>query len=151
MSLFDQGNFEEAGEAFDDLAQEAEERGKVFQAANLTAQAARCYVRLDDIEQAHDRGRKALDLFKRAGRPGAARRLGERMVKILREEGRQAKAEALEQELAHLPAPERPGVRRGQLPGKCPHCGGPIKETETTWVGPSSAECPYCGSVVNAD
>lgn len=151
MRLFDKGKFEEAAEAFDSLAQEAEERGKIFQAGNLTAQATRCYVRLDDIDRAYDSGKMALDLFKQADRPGPAKKLGERMVKILREKGRQADAEALERELKQLPAPERPGARRGELPGKCPQCGGPIRESEATWVGSSSAECPYCGSVVRAE
>ncbi len=151
MRLFDEGQFGESAEAFHTLAQEAEERGKIFQAANLTAQAARCYLRLDDIDQAYDRGKKALDLFKRAGRPGAARRLGERMVEILRKRGRQDEADALEHELKQLPAPERPAVRRGKLPGKSPHCGGPIRGSEATRVEPWSAECPYCGSVVKAE
>jgi tetratricopeptide (TPR) repeat protein len=151
MSLFDQGKFEEAGQAFENLAQEAEERGKIFQAAHLTAQAVRCYVRLEDIDQAYDSARKALSLFKRADRPGAAKLLGERMVQILRRKGRHAEAEALERELQQLPAPELARARRGELPGKCPHCGGAIKGSEADWVGPSSAECPYCGSVVKAE
>ncbi|NIN66479.1 MAG: hypothetical protein GTO63_17685 [Anaerolineae bacterium] len=151
MSVFDQGKFEEAAQAFENLAEEAEERGKIFQAAHLTAQAARCYVRLENIDQAYDRGKKALDLFKLADRPGAAKLLGEKMVQVLRNKGRQAEAEALERDLKQLPALERARARRGELPGKCPHCGGPIKESEADWVGPSSAECPYCGSVVKAE
>ena len=151
MRLCEEGQFEEAARAFDDLAQGAEERGRLFQAANLSAQAARCYLSLDDLDAAYERGLRALDLFKRAGRPGAARRLVERMVKILREKGRLAEAEGLEGELSRLPAPVRPGMRRGELPGKCLQCGGPIKESETTWIGPSSAECPYCGSILKAD
>jgi tetratricopeptide (TPR) repeat protein len=151
MSLFDQEKFEEAAQVFENLAQEAEERGKIFQAAHLTAQTARCYVRLENIDQAYDSARKALDLYKRADRPGAAKRLGERMVKMLRDKGRQAEAESLERDLKQLPTPERARARRGELPGKCPHCGGPIKESEADWVGPSSAECPYCGSVVKAE
>jgi tetratricopeptide (TPR) repeat protein len=151
MSLFDQDKFEEAAQAFENLAQEAEERGEIFRAAHLTAQAARCYVRLENTDQAYDRAKKALDLFNRADRPGAAKRLGKRMVQILRRKGRHAEAEALERELQQLPAPELARARRGELPGKCPHCGGPIKESEADWVGPSSAECPYCGSVVKAE
>ena len=151
MRLFEQGEFGEAADAFDDLAQEAEEKGRLVQAAHLTAQAARCYLQLDDVDAASERGMKALDLFKQAERPGAARRMGERMAKALKDRGRQAEAEALERELKELPAPSRPGMRRGELPGKCPQCGGPVRESEATWVGPSSAECPYCGSVVKAE
>lgn len=123
----------------------------VFQAGNLTLQAARCHLRLDNLDLAHERGMKALELFKRAERPGAARELAERMVKVLREKGRTADAEALERELKQLPPAPRPDVRRGELPGKCPQCGAPIKESEVAWVGPSSAECPYCGSVIKAE
>lgn len=151
MRLFDEGQFGESAEAFEALAQDAEERGKISQAAHLTAQAARCYLRLNDIDQAYDRGRDALDLFRRAGRPGAAKRLGEEMLRILGNKGRHAEAEALERELQQLPAPEWPRARRGQLPGKCPQCGGPIKESEADWAGASSAECPYCGSIVRAE
>ena len=151
MVLLEQGKFDEAATAFDELAQGAEERGNSFRAANLTAQAARCYLQLDDVDAAYERGVKALELFKQAQRPGAARRLGERMVKVLRDKGRHAEAEALERELKQLPAPARAGVPRGELPPKCPQCGGPIRESEAIWVGPSSAECPYCGSVVKAE
>jgi ferric-dicitrate binding protein FerR (iron transport regulator) len=115
------------------------------------AQAARCYLKLDDVDTAYDRGQKALDLFKRSERPAAARRLAERMVKALRDKGREAEAAALERELEQMPAPARAGGRRGELPGKCMQCGGPVRETEVTWVGASSAECPYCGSVIKAE
>ena len=151
MRLFEEGKFDKAADAFDDLALEAEDRGRLVQAAHLTARAARCYLQLDDVDAASERGMKALDLFKQAERPGAARRMGERMAKALKDRGRQAEAEALERELKELPAPSRPGMRRGELPGKCPQCGGPVKESEATWVGPSSAECPYCGAVVKAE
>jgi hypothetical protein len=151
MSLFEKGRFEEAAQAFDELAQGAEDRGMLFRAGNLMGQASRCYLELDDVDTAYDRGKKALDLFKRAERPAAARRVTERMVKALKEKGRQAEAGALERELAQMPMPERGAGRRGELPGKCSQCGGPIREAETTWVGPSSAECPYCGSVIKAE
>jgi len=151
MALLEEGKFDGAATTFDELAQEAEERGNSFSAANLTAQAARCYLQLDDVDTAYERGVKALELFKQAQRPGAARRVGESMVKVLRERGREAEAEALERELKQLPAPARGAAIRGELPPKCLQCGGPIRESEAMWVGPSSAECPYCGSVVKAE
>lgn len=150
VRLLDEGKFGEAAEAFEKLSQGAEDTGGLFRAGDLAAQAARCYVNLDDLDKAYEMALKALDLFKRAGRPGAARRLGERVARTLREKGRESQAEALERELSQLPAPGRPEMRRGELPGKCPQCGGPIREAETTWLGPSSAGCPYCGSVVKA-
>ena len=152
MRLWEEGRFAEAAEAFEDLSRGAEEEGRLFQAANLLSQAARCYLRLEDVDAAHERVLRALDLFQRAGRAGAARRLLERTIAVLREKGREDQARALERELSQLPAaPSRPVGRRGELPGKCLQCGGPIKEAEVTWVGSSSAECPYCGSVVKAE
>ncbi len=151
MNLFEEGKFEEAGQAFEKLAQGAEESGMLFRAGHLMAQTARCYLKLDDVDAAYDKGKKALDLFKRSERPAAARRLAERMVKALKEKGREAEAEALERELEQMPAPPRAGKRRGELPGKCSQCGGPVRETDVTWVGASSAECPYCGSVIKAE
>ena len=148
--LFEEGKFEEAAEAFDELAQGAEERGMIFQAANLTLQAARCYLKLDNLDLAYERGMQGLELFKEAGRPGPATKVAEKIGEALREKGRTAEAEALERELKQLPSAPRPGVKRGELPGKCTQCGAPIKEAEVAWVGSSSAECPYCGSVVKA-
>jgi hypothetical protein len=150
MGLVEQGKFAEAAEAFERLAQETEERGMVLQAALLTQEAARCYLRLEDLDSAYDRGLKSLELFKRADRPGAARFLAQRMVKVLREKGRNAQAEAMERELEQLQVGAPRGVRRGELPGKCPQCGAPVREDEVEWLGPSSAECAYCGSVVKA-
>lgn len=150
MRLFEQGKFEEGANAFDSLAHEAEEGMMFFQAANLAVQAARCYMRIDDFDQAYERGMKALVLFERADRPAAARRVAERMMRILRDRNREAEAEDLERQLRQLRVAPGAAARRGELPGKCPQCGGPIKEAEATWVGPSSAECPYCGSIVKA-
>lgn len=150
MRLFEQGRFAEAAEAFDDLTQEAEERGMLFQAANLTLQAARSYMRLDNLDLAYDRAMKGLELFKRSGQPVAVRQ-PVRLVEILRQRGRDAEAEALERELKQLPVAMPPGAARGELPGKCPQCGATIKGSEVAWIGPSSAECPYCGSVVKAE
>jgi tetratricopeptide (TPR) repeat protein len=150
IRLFEQGKFERAAAAFDDLAHEAEASERFFQAANLTAQAARCYLQVDDVDSAYERGMKAFDLFKQAERFGAARRMGEKMARALKDRGRQAQAEAVEGQLHQLPADPGPGLRRGELPPRCTQCGGPVKEAETNWLGPSSAECPYCGSVLKA-
>jgi tetratricopeptide (TPR) repeat protein len=151
MRLWEEGRYSEAAGAFDHLSQGAEERGQLFQAANLSAQAARCYLILEDVDAAYEKGLRALDLFKRAGRPGAARRLVEKMIGVLREKSREGEVQALERELSQLPSPVGSDGHRGELPGKCEQCGGPIKESETTWIGPSSAKCPYCGSVVKAE
>jgi hypothetical protein len=44
-----------------------------------------------------------------------------------------------------IPAPIPPA---DWLPGVCPRCGGPIRETEVKWIGTRSAECPFCGTLL---
>jgi len=60
MSLLEQGKFEEAAKLFDELAQDAEEQGQLFRAAHLSGQAARCYLQLDDVDAAYERGMEGL-------------------------------------------------------------------------------------------
>ena len=43
------------------------------------------------------------------------------------------------------PAPELPG-RDEWLPISCPKCGGPTRGSEVRWTGPTSADCPFCGT-----
>jgi len=43
------------------------------------------------------------------------------------------------------PAPELPG-RDEWLPRSCPKCGGPTRGSEVRWTGPTSADCPFCGT-----
>jgi len=157
--LFNRGKFVEAARIFEDLAQEAEERGMLDRAGDLRLQAGRCYLKLDNIERADQEGMKALRLFLRARRPRKVQRLLPKMIAALEKHGRHEEAQELrekaEQLLGPLPAKAGmgPGVGpgpRGTLPSKCPNCGGPLKPDEVNWIGRGSAECPYCGSVVNA-
>jgi hypothetical protein len=32
------------------------------------------------------------------------------------------------------------------LPTNCPKCGGPTRGNEVIWTGPTSADCPFCGT-----
>ncbi len=158
--LLHEGRFAEAAEAFDRLAQGAEERGMLARAGQLNLEAARCYLRLDDLDSAYERARMGLGLFKEAGRPGRVRELAPRILRALQEKGRHQEAEELKKELEALMGPPPTGFRRRpmpagepiivreELPEKCPHCSAPLKDEEVDWVGPHTAECPYCGGAV---
>ncbi|MFX1576041.1 MAG: hypothetical protein ACFFCF_02600 [Promethearchaeota archaeon] len=39
-------------------------------------------------------------------------------------------------------------ILREQLPPTCPNCGGKLRYGSVKWVGPHTAECPYCGQSV---
>ena len=160
--LSQEGRFAEAAGAFDRLARGAEERGMLARAGQLNLEAARCYLRLDDLDSAYERARKGLRFFREAGRPGRVRELTPRILRALQEKGRHKEAEELKKELEALigrpppvpvgepgftPVPE-PIIVREELPEKCPHCSAPLKDEEVDWVGPHTAECPYCGGAV---
>ncbi|MHA2352884.1 MAG: hypothetical protein ACXABX_07165 [Candidatus Thorarchaeota archaeon] len=38
-----------------------------------------------------------------------------------------------------------------RVPEKCSNCGATINTTGIKWTGPSSVECPYCGSVLSVE
>ena len=129
-------------------------------AGQLNLEAARSYLRLDDLDSAYERAKKGLRLFREAGRPGRVRELAPRILRALQERGRHKEAEELKKELEALIGPSPPGLRRGpipvsepiivreELPEKCPHCSASLKDEEVDWVGPHTAECPYCGGAV---
>jgi hypothetical protein len=147
----------EAAAVLEKKAQAAEEQGRLDKAGDLHLETARCYLQLDDIDQADDHGLKALRLFIQANRLGKVRRLVPRMMAVLHRKGHHDEAEKLRQEVEALlgtppgeggiPRRER-AVRRGSLPAKCPSCGGPIRSDEVNWVDSHSAECAYCGGIV---
>lgn len=114
--LLHEGRFAEAAAAFDRLAQGAEERGMVARAGQLNLEAARCYLRLDDLDSAYERARKGLRLFREAGRPGRVRELAPRILRALQDKGRHREAEELKKELEALIGPPPPGPRRGPMP-----------------------------------
>jgi thioredoxin-like negative regulator of GroEL/DNA-directed RNA polymerase subunit RPC12/RpoP len=160
QELLRRGNFVEAAQVFEKLAQEAEDRGMLDRAGDSRLQAARCYLELNNTERADQEGLHALRLFLRARRPRKVRRLLPKMVAALEKHGRHKEAEELRkraEELlgslrARVGAGPGPGpARHGTLPGKCPACGAPVKPNEANWVGQDSAECPYCGSVITAE
>jgi len=154
-----QADAAEAAAILEEKARTAEEQGMWDRAGDLHLEAARCYLQLDDMDQADDHGLKALRLFIQARRPARVRRLAPRMIAVLHRKGYHDEAEKLRQEvnalLGALPG-EGPilwgerAVQRRSLPPRCPSCGGPIRSDEVHWIDACSAECAYCGGVVKA-
>jgi tetratricopeptide (TPR) repeat protein len=149
----------EAAATLEKEARAAEEQGMLDKAGDLHLEAARCYLQLDDIDQADDHSLKALQLFIQARRPGKVRRLVPRMMAVLHRKGYHDEAEKLRREVEALlgvPPGERAipwgerAVQRGSLPAKCPSCGGPVRSDEVNWLDSHSAECAYCGGIVKA-
>lgn len=167
--LFETGQYQEAAPIFERLAQGAAERGMWSRAGDLALQAARCYLEAGQVDLALERGKQALRLYGRGGLFGKVQSLLPRIVQALENKGYHEQAQALRAEvearLAEIP-PERrpvPPVRAArwpffrhpdqkprELPAQCSSCGAPVRPDEVTWLDQTSAECPYCGSVLKA-
>jgi hypothetical protein len=155
----ERANPAEAAAILEKKAQAAEQQRLLDKSGDLHLEAARCYLQLDDIDQADDHSLKALQLFIQARRPAKVRRLVPRMMAVLHRKGYHDEAEKLRQEVDALlgalpgertiPWGER-AIQQGSLPAKCPSCGGPIRSDEVHWIDPHSAECTYCGGIVKA-
>ena len=148
------GDYALASTLFEELAQSAEERGMANRAGDLRLRVAQCALRAGNKRGAEEQTRSALRLFVRAGRSAKVQQLLPKVVSALEEEGGHEQAAELRQLAEGLLGSTSAAVGdrevRGQLPGKCPTCGGPLRPDDLEWLGSGSAECPYCGGVVTA-
>lgn len=161
--LLAEGRPAEAADIFARVADEAHKHRLPVRAADLALQAARAYLAADMVEAALARGKGALELFIASGRPWRVPRVLPRMVAALREKGYDAEADVLQrqvgerlgqaglsiEDLERRVTPSAP-PRRGTLPAKCSACGGGLVADEVEWHDATTAECPYCGTLVKA-
>ena len=156
--LFAAGQPAEAARLFAQLAEKAEADGNLQRAAHMHLEAAHSLLMVNDGQAAVAHARAALQLFLQSGSIGRAEAVYQRTVHELRARGMRAEADALEHDLrsefseaAPAPAPDfTPSPASGRLPAKRPQCGGPVRGDEVEWIDDHSAECLYCGSVVQA-
>ncbi len=156
--LMRSGRFDEAAERFLALAQEAEKRGRTGGAGELYLRAARCYLESGNEDQADDCAERSIHLLIKARRPRRVRQVLPKVLAALERRGRHEEAERLRAEAeAAFGKQQRARVQTPteqkeppQLPARCPACGAPIRPDEVSWLGSTTAECPYCGSVIQA-
>ena len=152
--LFEQGQYAQAYPIFRRLAEGADEQGMPIQAANLYVQAARARVEMGSAADAVMLARRAIQLLVGAGRRERVSVLFPGLIERLEEKGYREQAVDLRAEVAALLGAVRPAtssVLRGMLPPKCPSCGATARADEVTWIDDRSAECCYCGSVIQAE
>jgi hypothetical protein len=146
--LLQQGDFAQAGEAFEPIADEAGNLGLPV-AAPLSVEAGVAWILAGHLARGRTLAERGLDWL-REGEPGTRLAiLRDRVVEALRRSGHTAEAEAFAQKYAGgaAPAPAKPS---GQLPPSCPQCGGRVRPDEVEWIDASTALCDYCGSVLQA-
>lgn len=153
--LMESRQFAQAFPIFQRLADGAAERGMPVQAANLYLKAAHARLEMGGADEAAELAHRAIQLFADAGQEQRLRALLPQLTRALEEKGHHGQAVTLRAEMEALlgglgPALQAAPAQRGTLPAKCPSCSGPVRADEVEWIDEHSAECAYCGSVIQA-
>jgi hypothetical protein len=151
--LLEQGKFREAASLFAQLAQSAQMAGHPRKAANLYAQAALAFIDANADAETLNHARKALDFFVELAMDERAANFYSSITSKLRAKNKASIAETLEHEFGgkiDMNASDEPALRK-RLPPKCPQCAAPVRSDEVDWIDEASAECAYCGAVVQAN
>jgi hypothetical protein len=144
----------ESGAAFARLAQEMEAAAHPRRAANLHAQAAHAYADARAEAPALAHAQAALRLFIRFQMLERTHAFYGNITRKLQSCGFTSALNALQSEFAPqagrqpVEPDETPAAARGRLPAACPQCGGPVRSDEVDWIDANSAECPFCGAVI---
>ena len=154
------GQYAQAYPTLKRLADGAVQRRMPVRAAMLYAQAARARIGMaapgseNAAWDAVDLGQRALHQLSGAGNRARAEALLARMLKVLERKRYYVQAVELRaQGTALLGAKSRETVSppQARLPAKCLSCYAPLRADEVEWVDAQSAECVYCGAVVQAE
>jgi hypothetical protein len=159
--LMAEGEYLAAGEQFERLAAGAMQQGMVERAPFLYLQASRARLYSGQIQASIGLLRQGLGLLAQSERWPAVLHNGERAAMEYNQHGYSAQAEEVKKWLQEsVPGnttgsfanqPQTPSASpRGQLPAKCPYCGGNVTPDEVDWYDATRAECVYCGSVIKA-
>ncbi|MBI5034210.1 MAG: hypothetical protein HZB51_27125 [Chloroflexi bacterium] len=154
--LIANGKPEQAAQIFERLAQEAEQRGLVKPAANAHAQAAHAYTAAKNEQAALTHSRTALNQFLQLNLLERTPQFFVNITKRMRDNGWAAAADTLQKEFGDkVKALGGQGniasTQRSRLPSKCPHCAAPARSDEVDWIDATSAECIYCGGVIQTE
>jgi hypothetical protein len=143
----------QAAQIFERLADQAARRGFAKPAANASAQAALAYTAAQNEIAALEHARAALNQFAQLGMTPRAAHFLDEILQALRANGMARAADALQKEFdgkIALGAPQT-AAPAGRLPSKCPHCAGPARSDQVEWIDAYSAECVYCGGVIQTE
>ena len=154
--LVAKGQAAQAAQMLTQLAQDVESRGRPRPAANLYAQAAHAYAAAKNESAALAQARAALNLFIQLNMARRVPMFYDNISSKLRANSMASAADALKQEYrekvkpfrSFAPASPAQGKR---LPSNCPHCGAAARSDEVDWIDGRSAECNYCGGVIQTE
>ena len=151
--LIANNKFQQAALIFAQLAVEMETTRHPRRAANFHARAAHAFADAGDALQSLSHARAALNLFIQFQMVNRIYHFYTNIIQKMRNHGMQAAVNELEKEFSNkigaIPSPAQPTpLRSGHLPPSCPKCGAPARSDEVDWIDNQSAECNYCGAVL---
>jgi len=160
--LRDAGDYIQAANIFEKVAQRMENRLRPNRAAFLYIQAGHCHLLAKQPDPALQLTKRGLSILAQLQHWLAYSQRANLMIQDLNRLGYTKQATEF-QTWVNQTAPIRleflPGAEPAQpaqkpaarLPSKCPFCGATIRSDMAEWIDDSSAECPYCGSAVQAE
>lgn len=150
------GEYARAAVTFEQLAHAAEMRDGQ-RAPYLFFQAGRARMLNNQPATAMPHLKHGLELLIARERYNQLYKAGQRIVQELKMRGLEPEARevaaligARVPAIADMPTERGPDTTTVILPAHCGSCGGPIRSPEVEWLDARTAECPYCGSPVQA-
>ncbi|GAB4503423.1 MAG: hypothetical protein Fur0043_04150 [Anaerolineales bacterium] len=147
------GQYAQAAQAFESLAEAAQARGGP-RAPLFFLQAGRARFLEGKREAGLAHVRRGLSLLAERADWRRLHHAGERVLAEMHERGLDMEAAEIEAWLkATLPAGQAVfeksrTTQKPQLPTHCPSCGAALRLDEVEWLDEVTAECAYCGSPV---
>ena len=154
--LMAQGQPGQAAQMMAQLAQQVESRGRARPAAIFHGLAAHAYASSKNESAALAQARTALDQFIQLNMARRVPRFYDNISSKLRANGLASAADTLQREYADKVKPFRSfapasPAQGKRLPSNCPHCGAAARSDEVDWIDGQSAECNYCGGVIQTE
>jgi hypothetical protein len=150
------GNYAEAANAFEELAQGALTRGGP-RASVFFMQAGRARISNGQTEIGINHLLQGLSILASRGQWQRVYRAGNRIMNELNGRNLTTEAKKIEDFLkSNIPAGFTPlqmqnETRKPLLPTHCPSCGAAVRPDEVEWLDDVTVECEYCGSPVRGD
>lgn len=158
QALLQTGEYAQAGELLERLADEAQAGGLFHSAPRLRLQAGHAWIQAGQAPRGMRLLRAGLAAFAERGRLISFWRAGRQTAAALQQAGRGDLAAELTAWMGgRAPAdlqtaePEPATPRRSPLPAKCPFCGANVNPQQVEWLEQDAgALCDYCGSLLQA-
>jgi hypothetical protein len=158
--LFENGDYSDAAEIFEELAEKAVTR-QIPQTPHLFLLAGTARMKADEIQRATFLFKRGLGLLLERKKWGRLRKASDNTIEKLRINGFKEQADELRtwldgqipDDIKAMPIwDESTGAfaHKKELPAHCPTCGGPVNPKELEWFG-LNANCNYCGTLLSGE